>query len=85
MTPTEIALIIAASGTVINAITGALNLLVSRRGVKVSENNSQKLDSTIDVVLAVHESTNGLSQRNEAIARKLGVAEGTAAEKAHPT
>lgn len=82
MTGTEIALIIAACGTVINAITGAMTLLVSRRGVKVSENNSQKLDSTIAGVAAVHESTNGLSQRNEVIARTLGVAEGTAAEKA---
>jgi hypothetical protein len=33
----------------------------------------------------VHKSTNGLSERNEAIARKLGIEEGKATEKAHPT
>jgi hypothetical protein len=78
VTGTDIALIITSCGTFLTAITSAF-------GVVVSQRNSRKLDSTIAVVAAVHESTNGLSQRNEAIARKLGVAEGTAAEKANPT
>jgi hypothetical protein len=47
-------------------------------GVWVSYKNGQKLN-------AVHESTNGLDKRNEAIAKKLGVEEGKAAEKANPT
>lgn len=53
--------------------------------VGVSWMNNRKLSAQARKIDAVSESTNGLSQRNEAIARKLGVAEGTAAEKAHPT
>lgn len=34
---------------------------------------------------AVHKSTNGMSERNEQIARKLGVEEGKATEKASPS
>lgn len=53
--------------------------------VCVSWLNNRKLSAQARKIDAVSESTNGLSQRNEAIARKLGVAEGTAAEKAsHP-
>lgn len=44
----------------------------------LSWRNGRKLEK-------VHQSTNGLATRNEAIARKLGVLEGTAAEKANPS
>lgn len=39
--------------------------------------NGRKLDQ-------VHKTTNSLALRNEVIARELGVAEGTAAQKAKP-
>lgn len=55
---------------------------VATQGVAVSQSNTRKIESVAEKVAEVHLSTNGLSERNEAIARKLGVAEGTAAEKA---
>jgi len=54
-------------------------------GVWVSYVNGQKMNRQGDKLEALHRSTNGLSERNEAIARKLGIAEGKEQEKANPT
>ena len=71
MTGTEIALIITACGTLLTAVTGAVGIFVSLR-------NSRKLDE-------VHKTTNSLAERNEAIAKELGVAEGKASVEARPS
>jgi hypothetical protein len=71
VTGTEIALIISASGTFLSAVVASI-------GAIISLSNSRKLD-------AVHQSTNGLSERAEALAKKLGIEEGKAAEKANPS
>ena len=55
-------------GEVGQLLTGIAALYAAVMGVR----NGKKLDE-------VHKSTNGLAERNEAIAKKLGVAEGTAA------
>jgi hypothetical protein len=68
VTGTETALIISACGTFLTALTSAY-------GVMVSQRNSRTLQE-------LHASTNGLSERNEAIAKKLGIAEGKATERA---
>jgi len=47
-------------------------------GVWVSYKNGQKLN-------AVHKSTNGLAERAELFAKRLGIEEGKAAEKANPS
>jgi hypothetical protein len=47
-------------------------------GVWVSYKNGQKLN-------AVHKSTNGLSERAEALAKKLGIAEGKEQERVNPS
>ena len=60
---------------IITSIATLIGVIVS---AVVSLRNGIKID-------AVHKSTNGLAQRNEAIARKLGVEEGKATEKANPT
>lgn len=57
-----------AGGTLLTSVVSAFNALVALR-------NGRKLD-------AVHKSTNGLSERAEVLAKKLGVEEGRAAEKA---
>lgn len=44
----------------------------------ISYRNSRKID-------VVHRTTNSLAQRNEAIARELGVAEGKKSEKDNPS
>lgn len=44
----------------------------------LSYRNSRKID-------VVHKSTNSLAQRNESIARELGITEGKQAEKDNPT
>jgi hypothetical protein len=54
-------------GEVGQLLTGVAALYAAIMGAR----NSKKLDE-------VHKSTNGLAARNEAIAKKLGVAEGTA-------
>lgn len=64
MTPGEFAQILTAIGVL--------------GGVAVSWRNGRKLDSQGQKIEAVRRSTNGLSERNEAIAKKLGVAEGKA-------
>jgi hypothetical protein len=79
MTGTEIALVIAACGTLVTALTSAYGVLVTIRNAQEAREQRGVIVSKLE---AVHQSTNGLSERNEAIARKLGVAEGTAAEKA---
>jgi len=71
VTGTETALVISACGTFLTALTSAY-------GVMVSQRNSRKLTE-------LHESTNGLASRNEAIAQKLGIAQGKAEEKRNPT
>ena len=55
-------------GEIGQLLTGIAALYAAIMGVR----NSKKLDE-------VHKSTNGLAERNEAIAKKLGIAEGTAA------
>ena len=78
MTVEQTALILTACGTLLSSIVAAI-------GVVFSVRNSRKLDVNNDKIDAVHRSTNGLAERNEAIARKLGVVEGiqqgTAREK----
>jgi hypothetical protein len=71
VTPSEIALIVTASGTFLSSLVAAI-------GAVVSLGNSRKLDE-------VHKTTNSLAQRNEAIAKQLGIEEGKAAQKASPT
>lgn len=71
MTPTELALIVTASGTFMSSMVAAI-------GAIISMGNSRKLD-------IVHQTTNSLAARNEAIAKQLGVTEGIAQEKANPT
>lgn len=61
-----------------NCILAKRNAQAIKESKDVSSSNSDKLD-----VLTNH--TNGLASRNEAIARKLGVEEGKASEKANPT
>jgi hypothetical protein len=59
-------------------ITASSAMVTSLGGMIVGLRNSRKID-------AVHKSTNGLSERNEAIARKLGVEEGKREEKGNPS
>jgi hypothetical protein len=67
----EGALLLNAVASLVAAIGTIINgARSSARGAKTE----QKLE-------ALHLSTNGLSERNEAIARKLGVAEGKAQER----
>lgn len=75
MTGTEVALVMTAGGTLLSSVVSAFMALKNR---SISLENGRKLD-------AVHQSTNGLAARNEAIAKKLGVEEGKAAEKANPS
>jgi flagellar biosynthesis/type III secretory pathway protein FliH len=68
------------------ALASAANVYLTHRNGKRSaqeraaiakaiKDDSAKTEVKLD---ALHKSTNGLSERNEAIARKLGIAEGTA-------
>ena len=66
----------------ISEIAQLLTALAVCGNVAVSWRNGRKLSEQARKLEAVHDSTNGLSERNEAIARTLGVAEGAAAEKA---
>lgn len=52
-----------------------LTAIAALGGLAISWRNGRKIE-------AVHQSTNGMSERNEQIARKLGVEEGKAEEKA---
>jgi predicted exporter len=54
-------------------------------GVWVSWLNGQKMNRQRDSIAELHRSTNGLSERNEAIAKKLGIEEGKASERANPS
>ena len=54
-------------------------------GVWVSYKNGQKLNQSNVKRDEVHKSTTGLSERAEALAKKLGIEEGKAAEKANPS
>jgi hypothetical protein len=58
-------------GELAQVITSLATLVGVVGSVAVSLRNSRKLDE-------VHKSTNGLAARNEAMAQKLGIAEGTA-------
>lgn len=60
------------------AISQVLTPLGVLFGIWVSWDNKRRLKD-------VHDSTNGLAQRNEQIARQLGKAEGKAEEQASPT
>jgi hypothetical protein len=80
VTGTEIALIIAACGTVINAITGAMNLLVSRRGVRVSQINSEKLETVRQLTEKVQEETNGMKAELITEVREASFAKGVKSE-----
>jgi hypothetical protein len=71
VTPTEIALIVTASGTFMSSLVAAI-------GAIISMGNSRKLDE-------VHKTTNSLAARNEAIAKQLGIQEGIEKQKANPT
>jgi hypothetical protein len=62
----------------ITAIVVAGNFVVSLINGRKTDRNSQKLDE-------VHKTTNSLAQRNEAIARQLGIAEGKQSQKENPT
>jgi uncharacterized membrane protein len=65
-------------GEIALVITSIGTLITSIGSVLVSLRNGQKLNE-------VHRTTNSLAQRNESIAKQLGVNEGRAAEKANPT
>ena len=58
-------------GQVAQLITSVATLIGVAGSTAVSLRNSKKLEE-------VHKSTNGLAMRNEEIAKKLGVFEGTA-------
>jgi hypothetical protein len=57
------------------AIAAVTNVYLTHRNGKKSAERGKE---TEEKLAQLHKSTNGLSERNEAIARKLGVAEGTA-------
>jgi hypothetical protein len=57
------------------AIAAVTNVYLTHRNGKQS---AQRGTETKKQLSDLHQSTNGLSERNEAIARKLGVAEGKA-------
>jgi hypothetical protein len=72
MTGTDIALVITAFSTLTGVVGG---IIVQIRG----QNEARQDRAQMKVQLTeVHNSTNGLAARNEAIAQKLGVAQGTA-------
>lgn len=71
--------IILAVSTLVTSI-GAV-IIGLRNGAK-SEKRSHVTNARID---EVHELTNGMSKRNESIAKALGVEQGKAEEKANPT
>jgi hypothetical protein len=52
------------------------NCIISWRSLAASTTNGKKLDK-------VHETTNSLAQRNEAIAEELGIRKGIEQQKAH--
>ena len=58
----------------LNDITSVLMCFISGAGLVVSWLNRRKIDQ-------VHITTNSLAQRNEAIAKSLGIAEGKAKAK----
>jgi hypothetical protein len=68
MSGTEIALIMAASATLVTSVAGAVISLRNAFNIQRIERN-----------------TNSISQRNEDIAKKLGIQEGKAAERANPS
>lgn len=70
---------------VITAVAAMGAMLISAVGLLVSFLNRQKIDGVKAHVEKVEHATNGLSARNEAIAKKLGIEQGKAAEKANPT
>jgi hypothetical protein len=58
------------------ALAAAANVYLTHRNGRKSAERGKDTEKKLE---ALHKSTNGLSERNEAIARKLGVEEGTAA------
>lgn len=80
-----VAFIVAVPAT-LTALAGLLVSLGNRRvALENARDTNEKIGRVETKVEEVHRSTNGLSERNEAIAKKLGVAEGKAAEKANPS
>ena len=75
MSMTGLALLITSIGTLLTSVTAAYIALL---GLRRSNSNSVQIQE-------VHKLANGLSQRNEDIAKKLGIAEGKASEKANPS
>lgn len=67
MTIDEFVKVLSAVGGVLSPIVVAMLL---RQNVKIKEQTAK--------IEEVHQSTNGLAERNEAIAKKLGISEGTA-------
>jgi len=66
---------VVAGVAVVNAYLTWRNGRKSAERAKETVQRDIKVDEKLD---ALHKSTNGLSERNEAIALKLGIAEGTA-------
>lgn len=75
MTGTEVALILGQVAVLVTAIGGLIVQLRSNQKV------GEQLNRQDEKLEAVHTSTNGMASRNEAIAKKLGIAEGKAEEK----
>lgn len=69
---------IAEFAQLLTAFVVAGNFVVSLRNGRKADRNSEKLDQ-------VHRTTNSLAQRNEQIARELGVSEGRQAQKDNQT
>jgi hypothetical protein len=88
MTITEVAQLaplltsIAACLAAVGSVTA---VAVAFCGMRISQRNSHKIDAGAVKLEQVRKTTNGLSERNEILARHLGIAEGKATEKANPT
>lgn len=72
-------------GEVAQLITAAVVAASYVRGELRGRQLTAKVDGVKAHVEKVEHATNGLSARNEAIAKKLGIEEGKAAEKANPS
>jgi len=75
MSLTEVSLLIGQSAALVTALAAALS----------SWRNSRKIDASAQDVKRLEKNTNSISERNEAIAKQLGIVEGKATEKANPS
>lgn len=75
MTITEATSLIAAIGAIVTPIFLAL----------LTRQQNKKIDASAEDIKRLEVNTNSISERNEAIAKKLGIQEGIAREKANPS